>query len=90
MAGVARQSPELLSGCIVAALEDEATTGPVEAEAVEKVLAESQTATWTEAPTVGEGKKYRAEFNGTVASALMLNEATVHLNVVMKPEEVTS
>jgi hypothetical protein len=77
----------ILSGCIVAALEDESKTEQLEAEAVEKVLAESQTATWTEAPAVGEGKEFRAEFNGSVASALRLDEATVHLSVVMKPDE---
>jgi hypothetical protein len=77
----------ILSGCVVAALGDEANSGQVQPDAVEKVLAESHAAAWTEAPTVGEGKEYRAEFNGSMASALMLDEAIVHLNLVMKPEE---
>jgi hypothetical protein len=77
----------ILSGCVIAALGDEAIAGNVQPDAVEKVLAESHAASWSEAPAVGEGQEYRAEFNGSIASALMLNEAIVHLNLVTKPEE---
>lgn len=79
----------ILSGCIVAALEDEKPASPVDAEVVEKVLTESRSATWTEAPAIGDGQEFRAEFNGSLASALMLDASTVHLNLVMKPEAET-
>jgi hypothetical protein len=72
----------LLSGCIVDALEESAPDGQVDAKGVEQVLAESQATTWSEAPTVGEGQEYRAEFNGSLGSALMLNEAVVHMNLL--------
>jgi hypothetical protein len=77
----------ILSGCVIAALEDETSASQIEPDAVTKVLTESHAATWSEAPAIGEGKEYRAEFNGSMASALILNEAVVHLNLVTKPEE---
>ena len=52
---------------------------------VEQVLAESQATAWTEAPAVGEGQEFRAEFNGSIGSALSLDEAVVHMNVLTAP-----
>jgi hypothetical protein len=75
----------LLSGCIVDALEETAAESQVDSKAVEQVMAESQASTWTEAPAVGEGQEYRAEFNGSMGSALILNGAVVHLNVLTPP-----
>lgn len=74
----------LLSGCIVEALEAKAE-GQTEPQAVEQVLRESTAASWSEATTVGDGKEFRTEFNGSVASALVLDDPVVHLNVLTPP-----
>jgi hypothetical protein len=75
----------LLSGCIVDALEGTAPEGQVDAKVIQQVLGESKATGWTEAPTVGEGQEYRAEFNGSMGSALSLGEAVVHMNVLTPP-----
>lgn len=75
----------LLSGCIVDALEATAAEGQLDAKVVEQVVAESKATTWTQAPAVGEGQEYRAEFNGSMGSALSLDEAVVHMNVLTAP-----
>ncbi|OAI54062.1 hypothetical protein AYO44_15500 [Planctomycetaceae bacterium SCGC AG-212-F19] len=75
----------LLSGCIVDALEATAPENKVDAKIVEQVLGESNATVWTETPAVGEGQEYRAEFNGSIGSALSLDEAVVHLNVLTAP-----
>jgi hypothetical protein len=75
----------LLSGCIVDALEGITAESQVDSQAVEQVVAESQATTWTEAPAVGEGQEFRAEFNGSIGSALLLNGEVVHLNVLTAP-----
>jgi len=75
----------LLSGCIVDALEGTAGEGQADAKLVEQVLGESKGTAWTEAPAVGEGQEFRAEFNGSMGSALMMDEAVVHLNVLTAP-----
>lgn len=75
----------LLSGCIIDALEGAAREGQVDATMVEQVVAESNATAWTEAPAVGEGQEYRAEFNGSIGSALSLDDAVVHLNVLTAP-----
>jgi len=75
----------LLSGSIVNALEGSAGEGQADAMAVEQLLAESQATTWTQAPAVGEGQEFRAEFNGSIGSALMLDGAIVHMNVLTAP-----
>ena len=74
----------LLSGCIVDALEG-ASEGQVDLKGVEQLLGESRGTTWTEAPAVGDGQEFRAEFDGSVGSALMLEEAVVHMNVLTRP-----
>lgn len=74
----------LLSGCIVDALEG-AAEGQVDSKAVEQVLDESRATVWTEAPAVGEGQEFRAEFNGSVGSALSLSESVVHMNLLTAP-----
>jgi hypothetical protein len=75
----------LLSGSIVDALDGTAPEGRVETQTVEQLLGESKTMAWTEAPAVGDGQEYRAEFNGSIGSALSLDEAVVHLNVLTAP-----
>ena len=75
----------LLSGCILDALEGKAPESQVDARAVEQVMAESMATAWTETPTVGEGQEFRAEFQGSVGSALLLEESVVHMNVLMAP-----
>ena len=75
----------LLSGCIVDALDGTAPAGQVDAKMVEQVLGESKATAWSEAPAVGEGQEFRAEFNGSMGSALSLDEAVVHMNVLTPP-----
>jgi len=75
----------LLSGCILDALAGTATEGQADARTVEQVMAEGQATAWTQAPAVGEGQEYRAEFNGCVGSALALDAAVVHMNVLTAP-----
>jgi hypothetical protein len=75
----------LLSGCIVDDLEGNAPEGQADAKVVEQVLGESRATAWTEAPAVGEGQEFRAEFNGSIGSALSLDEAVVHMNVLTAP-----
>lgn len=75
----------LLSGCIIDALEGKAAEVPAESKVVEQVVAESQATAWTEAPAVGEGQEFRAEFNGSIGSSLMLDGAVVHMNVLTAP-----
>ena len=60
-------------------------TGQVDGKGVEQLLGESRGTVWTEAPAVGEGQEFRAEFDGSVGSALMLEGAVVHLNVLTRP-----
>ena len=74
----------LLSGLILDALEVKADGQP-EPQAVERIVRASVEASWSEAQTVGEGKEYRTEFNGTHGSALLLDNAVIHLNVLTPP-----
>ncbi len=74
----------LLSGVVLDALEAKGE-GQAEPQAVEALLHESAGATWSEAQTVGEGQEYRTEFKGSHGSALLLDEAVVHLNVLTEP-----
>ncbi|MBY0527291.1 MAG: hypothetical protein K2R98_28100 [Gemmataceae bacterium] len=75
----------LLSGSIVDALDGTAGEGQADVSAVEQVLNDSRATVWSEASTVGEGQEFRAEFNGSVGSALMLDGAVVHMNVLTAP-----
>jgi len=75
----------VLSGCIVDALEGATAATHAESKTVEQVVTEFQATTWTEAPAVGEGQEFRAEFKGSIGSALLLNGAVVHLNVLTAP-----
>ena len=75
----------LLSGSIVDALAGSTGEAQADAGAVEKVLAEANATTWTEAPAVGDGQEFRAEFKGSIGSALMLDGAVVHMNVLTAP-----
>ena len=74
----------LLSGLVLDALEAKGE-GQAEPKAVEQLLQESAGATWSEAQTVGEGQEYRTEFKGSHGSALILEDAVVHLNVLTAP-----
>jgi hypothetical protein len=42
------------------------------------LLDEARSVAWTQAKAVGEGEELRAEFNGKVGSALLLDGALVH------------
>jgi hypothetical protein len=75
----------LLSGSIVAALEGTAAAGQVDRQAVAAMLGESKATAWSEAPAVGEGQEYRAEFKGSIGSALLLEGQVVHMNVLTAP-----
>jgi hypothetical protein len=75
----------LLSGCIVEALEGATTEGQTDPRLVEQVMVESRATVWTEAPAVGDGQEYRAEFNGSVGSALLLEGTVVHMNLLTAP-----
>jgi hypothetical protein len=72
----------LLSGSILDALAWGDPDGQAEAEGVEALLRESGSAAWEEAPAVGEGHEFRAEFQGRQGSVLMLDQTLVHLNVL--------
>jgi hypothetical protein len=74
----------LLSGLILDALEAKGEA-QAEPEAVEQLVRESVCALWSEAQTVGDGKEYRTEFGGSHGSALLLNDAVVHLNLLTAP-----
>ena len=58
---------------------------PADPEAVEQLVRESVAASWSEAQTVGDGKEFRTEFNGSHGSALLLDDAVVHMNVLTAP-----
>jgi len=75
----------LLSGSILDALDGNAVEGPAETKAVEMMVAELQTATWSPAPAVGEGEEFRTEFNGSIGSALLLAGTVVHANLLTAP-----
>jgi hypothetical protein len=72
----------LLSGFVLDALAAGQADGQAETTGVEELLRESGNAAWEEAPAVGEGREFRAEFNGRQGSVLMLDQAVVHLNVL--------
>ena len=74
----------LLSGLVLDSLESKGE-GQAEPQAVEQLLQESAGASWCEAQTVGDGKEFRTEFKGSHGSALLLDEAVVHLNVLTAP-----
>jgi hypothetical protein len=72
----------LLSGATLDALEAESAAAAIGSDQVQRLVDESRTAAWEEGAGVGEGKEYRAEFQGNVGSALVLEDACVHLSVL--------
>jgi hypothetical protein len=49
---------------------------------VAQLLQQARNADWTPTKVVGEGQEYRAEFDGKVASALLLDGSFVHGSVL--------
>lgn len=74
----------LLSGLILDALETKADN-EADPQVVELLVRESMGASWSEAQSVGDGKEYRTEFNGSHGSALLLDDTVVHLNILTAP-----
>jgi hypothetical protein len=72
----------LLSGMVLDALVEGQATDPPEPDQLAQLLTEVRGASWTKTETVGEGQEFRAEFNGKVGSALVLQGALVHGSVV--------
>jgi hypothetical protein len=72
----------LLSGLVLDALVEGKAEGSTDLAQVNELLHEVRNAEWTETQAVGEGQEYRAEFNGKIGSALLLDGALVHGSVV--------
>jgi hypothetical protein len=72
---------KLLSGMVLDALMEKAQATPDESQ-VEKMVNEARNAAWTQTEAVGEGQEYRAEFDGKVGSALVLDGSLVHGSLV--------
>jgi len=72
----------LLSGLVLDALTEGKAGGPPEVAQVSQFLHEVRNATWTQTETVGAGQEFRAEFDGKVGSALLLDGVLVHGSVV--------
>lgn len=72
----------LLSGLVLDALTPGQAEGSPDSVQVGQLLREVRDAVWTQTETVGEGQEYRAEFNGKVGSALVLDGTLVHGSVV--------
>jgi hypothetical protein len=72
----------LLSGMMLDSLAGVQADGSPDPAQVSQFLDEARHAAWTQAQAVGEGEEYRAEFNGKVGSALLLDGALVHGSVV--------
>jgi hypothetical protein len=73
----------LLSGLVLDLLTDggQAEAAPDLAQ-VWHLVEEMRNGAWTQSETVGEGQELRAEFNGKVGSALLLDVSLVHASVV--------
>jgi hypothetical protein len=72
----------LLSGMMLDSLAGAQADGSPDPAQVSQFLDEARNAAWTQARAVGEGDEYRAEFDGKVGSALLLDGALVHGSVV--------
>jgi hypothetical protein len=72
----------LLSGLVLDALAEGQAEGSPDPGQVTQLLNEIRSSAWTQTETVGEGQEYRAEFNGKVGSALLLDGSLVHGSVV--------
>jgi hypothetical protein len=72
----------LLSGLLIDDLLRSDAGGVPDPASVLQLFQEFEQATWTQTQAVGEGQEFRAEFNGKVASALLLQGALIHASVV--------
>ena len=72
---------KLLSGMVLDALMEKAQASP-DSSQVEKMVNEARNAAWVQTEAVGEGQEYRAEFDGKVGSALVLDGSLVHGSLV--------
>ena len=73
---------KLLSGMVLDALmEGDAQISP-DASQVEQLVTEARNAAWVQTDAVGAGQEFRAEFNGKVGSALVLDGSLVHGSLV--------
>jgi len=79
----ARMWDRLLSGLVLEALSTPLAENPVEAEAVERLLAAAEEAAWEEVTTPGEGEEYRATLGGDPASALTCEGSLLHESVLV-------
>lgn len=78
----ARVWNRLLSGYVLDALEATQADHQAEPKDVETMLDASTHACWDEAPAIGEGEEFRAEFASNHASTLSLHGAPVHFSVL--------
>jgi hypothetical protein len=72
----------LLSGLVLDALVEAKADGSPDVAQVYQLFHEAKNAAWAQTEAVGEGQEYRAEFNGKVGSALLLDGALVHGSVL--------
>ena len=72
----------LLSGLVLDALTEGKAGGSSDVAQVSQLLNEVRNAAWTQVEAVGEGQEYRAEFDGKVGSALLLDGVLVHGSLV--------
>ena len=70
-----------LSGLVLDSLAEGQAGSPDSAQ-VEAFVNEVRNAPWAQVETVGEGQEFRAEVNGKVGSALLLDGVLVHGSVV--------
>jgi len=73
---------KLLSGIVLDALMEREAQGSPDSSQVEKLVNEARNAAWAQTEAVGEGQEYRAEFDGKVGSALVLDGSLVHGSLV--------
>ena len=73
---------KLLSGMVLDALTAGEAQASPDGSQVEKLVNDARNAAWTQAEAVGEGQEYRAEFDGKVGSALVLDGSLVHGSLV--------
>jgi hypothetical protein len=68
----------LLSGLVLDASAEGQMGGTPDPGQVEQLIHEARNAAWTQTDAVGEGQEFRAEFNGKIASVLLLDGTLVH------------
>ncbi len=78
---------KLLSGLVLDALMEREAQASPDPSQVEKLVNEARNAAWEQTEAVGEGQEYRADFDGKVASALVLDGSLVHGSLVAAVSE---